>query len=97
MQRRAPPEGASDALGAARRLPRGRGARDTLRDALRAVLAKAGLAPSEAFALQPGDIDWGGRTVRVERAWNLGRVKPTKTYEERTVDLTPELVRARNT
>jgi hypothetical protein len=30
--------------------------------------------------------------VRVERAWNHGRVKPTKTYEERVVDLTPELV-----
>jgi len=40
------------------------------------------------------DIDWGERTVRVERAWNLGRVKVTKTYEERTVDLTPELIQA---
>jgi integrase len=59
-----------------------------------AVLAKAGLRPGEAFALKPGDIDWRERTVRVGRAWNLGRVKPTKTYEERTVDLTPELVRA---
>lgn len=39
-------------------------------------------------------IDWGERTLRVERAWNLGRVKATKTYEERTVDLTPELVQA---
>ena len=54
-----------------------------------AVLAKAGLRPGEAFALKPGDIDWTERTVRVERAWNLERVKPTKTYEERTVDLTP--------
>jgi len=57
-----------------------------------AVLAKAGLRPGEAFALKPGNIDWTERTVRVERAeraWNLERVKPTKTYEERTVDLTP--------
>lgn len=59
-----------------------------------AVLAKAGLRQGEAFALRPGDIDWGERTLRVERAWNLGRVKPPKTYEERTVDLTPDLVRA---
>lgn len=62
--------------------------------ALFQLLAKAGLRPGEAFALKPGDIDWKGRTLRVERAWNLGRVKPTKTYEERTVDLTPEMVRS---
>ena len=62
--------------------------------ALFQLLAKAGLRPGEAFALRPGDIDWKGRTLRVERAWNLGRVKPTKTYEERTVDLTPEMVRS---
>ena len=57
-----------------------------------ALLAKAGLRPGEAFAIKPGDLDLRERTVRVERAWNLGRIKPTKTYEERVVDLTPELV-----
>jgi integrase len=57
-----------------------------------AILAKAGLRPGEAFALRPGDLDLRERTARVERAWNLGRIKPTKTYEERVVDLTPELV-----
>jgi integrase len=62
--------------------------------ALFVLLVKAGLRPSEAFALRPGDIDWRGRTLRVERAWNLGREKPTKTYEERMVDLTPEVVQA---
>jgi integrase len=61
--------------------------------ALFAVLAKAGLRPSEAFALQLGDVDARGRTLRVERAWALGRLKATKTYEERTVDLTADLVR----
>jgi integrase len=60
--------------------------------ALFAVLAKAGLRPGEAFALKPGGVDLRERTVRVERAWNLGRIKPTKTYEERVFDLTPELV-----
>jgi integrase len=69
-------------------------ATDTRYVTLFAVLAKAGLRPGEAFALKPGDIDWGERTVRVERPWNRGRVKATKTYEERTVDLSPELVRA---
>ncbi len=62
--------------------------------ALFVLLVKAGLRPSEAFALRPGDVDWRGRTLRVERAWNLGREKPTKTYEERTVDLTPEVIQA---
>ena len=51
--------------------------------ALFTVLAKAGLRPGEAFALKPGDLDLRGRTMRVERSWSLGRVKPTKTYEER--------------
>ncbi len=58
------------------------------------VLAKAGLRPGEGFALKPGDLDLRERTMRVERAWSLGRLKPTKTYEERTVDLTPELATA---
>jgi hypothetical protein len=34
------------------------------------------------------------RTLRVERSWNLQRFKPTKTYEERTIDLSPDLLRA---
>ncbi|MBI1734475.1 MAG: tyrosine-type recombinase/integrase [Candidatus Rokubacteria bacterium] len=58
-----------------------------------AVLAKAGLRPGEALALQPGDVDLRDRTLTVERAVNLGRVKSTKTYERRTVDLSPELAR----
>jgi hypothetical protein len=28
------------------------------------------------------------------RSWNLHRIKPTKTYEERTVDLSPDLLRS---
>jgi integrase len=59
--------------------------------ALFAILAKGGLRPGEAFALKPGDLDLRARTIRVERAWNHGRIKPTKTYEERVVDLTPEV------
>ena len=62
--------------------------------ALFATLAKAGLRPGEAFALTPGDIDLRSATLNVERAINLGRIKPTKTSERRTVDLSPELLRA---
>jgi integrase len=59
-----------------------------------AILAKGGLRPGEAFALKPGDLDLRARTIRVERAWNHGRIKATKTYEERVVDLTPEVATA---
>jgi len=60
--------------------------------ALFAVLAKAGLRPGEAFALQPGDLDLKARTLRVERAVTIGaRVKDTKTHDVRTVDLTQDL------
>jgi integrase len=61
--------------------------------ALFAVMVKAGLRPGEAFALKPGDFDWQERTVRIERALSDGgRIKPPKTYEVRTVDLTPDLL-----
>ncbi len=53
-----------------------------------AVLAKAGLRPSEAYTLIPEDVDLEGRTLRVERALDLGgRVKATKTHETRRVHL----------
>src|SRR6185369_9779039 len=50
-----------------------------------------GRGPSEAFALRPGDLDLKECTVRVERAVSMGRVKTTKTAEERVVDLTRDL------
>ena len=58
-----------------------------------ATLAKAGLRPGEAFALKQEDLDLQDRTLRVERAWSLGGLKATKTYEDRSVDLTPDLTR----
>jgi len=61
--------------------------------ALFATLAKAGLRPGEALALQPRDIDFKAGTLAVERAVNLGRLKSTKTHEQRTVDLSPDLAR----
>jgi integrase len=60
--------------------------------ALFVLLAKTGLRPGEAFGLKPEDLDLRERTVRVERAWSLGRAKPTKTYEERTVDLSHDVL-----
>jgi len=58
------------------------------------LLAKAGLRPSEAYALTPGDVDFTGGTLRVERGLEMKRrtVRATKTYERRAVDLTPEMV-----
>jgi len=45
-------------------------------------------ASGEAFALRPDDIDF--REISVEHAASYGRIKATKTYERRTVDLSPE-------
>jgi integrase len=56
------------------------------------LLAKGGLRPGEAFALQPGDVDLERRVVRVERALSGGNVKDTKTHESRQVDLSNDLV-----
>ncbi|MGB4889525.1 MAG: tyrosine-type recombinase/integrase [Nitrospira sp.] len=54
---------------------------------------KAGLRPGEARALKPGDIDFVGRRLRVERAATLhGNVKNTKTGETRWVDLSDGLL-----
>ena len=51
-----------------------------------------GLRPSEARALHPGDIDFHGRRLRVERAADLeGKTKETKTGETRWVDLSDGL------
>ena len=59
---------------------------------LYALLAKTGLRPGEALALQPGDLDFASRTLRVERALAHGRLKDTKTHSARSVDLAPGLV-----
>src|ERR1051325_5354003 len=47
-----------------------------------------GVRPGEGRALKPGDIDFMGRRIRVERSATLGgRIKNTKTGETRWVDL----------
>lgn len=52
------------------------------------VMLHTGLRPGEAQALKPGDIDFPGRRLRVERSATLGgTIKNTKTGEPRWVDL----------
>ena len=57
------------------------------------LMAKTGMRPGEAIALQPGDVDVSQRTIRIERAATLaGQVKSTKTAEVRTVDCSTQLI-----
>ncbi len=66
---------------------------DRRRSVLFELLAKTGTRPNEALALTPDDVSLVDGTLCVERALDLDRtVRPTKTYEARTVDLTPELL-----
>jgi integrase len=55
---------------------------------------RTGPRPGEGIAAQATDIDWQARTLRIERALSHGRLGPTKTGEERTVDLSPEVIAA---
>jgi len=57
------------------------------------LMAKTGMRPGEAIALQLGDLDVHEHTIRIERAATLGgQVKSTKTAEVRTVDLSAKLI-----
>jgi integrase len=64
---------------------------------LHLLLADAGLRPGEACAVKWSHFDGVAKTVRIERAaTDTGRVKETKTGEDREVDLSPRLVAALN-
>jgi hypothetical protein len=57
------------------------------------LMAKTGMRPGEAIALQSGDMDVRQHTIRIERAATMGgQVKSTKTAEVRTVDLSAKLI-----
>ena len=58
------------------------------------TLADTGLRPGEALGLKWEDLDSAPRLLHVERAISLRELKPTKTGESRTVDLTVRLVDA---
>jgi integrase len=69
--------------------------RATQRDAvLFLTLADTGLRPGEALGLKWEDVDSATRLLHVERAISLRELKPTKTGESRTVDLTLRLADA---
>ena len=55
------------------------------------TLARTGLRPGEAYALQTEDIDFGARKIRIERALSAGAIESTKTGESRTVDMSQRL------
>jgi integrase len=46
-----------------------------------------GMRPEELIALLWQDIDFRRNEVSVRRAFSAGELKPTKTYEERTINL----------
>ena len=56
-----------------------------------ALRVKTGVRPEEAYGMQVGDIDLGAKTIRIERAVSLGRIKDTKTHERRYVDVSEGL------
>jgi len=59
------------------------------------LLADAGLRPDEVCAVKWSDFDMLAKTLRIERAAaDTGRIKETKTGEDREVDLSPRLVAA---
>jgi integrase len=59
------------------------------------LMLKTGLRPGEGPVLRVEDLDLRARSLRVERAWSRPdrRVKATKTYEHRTVELSTALTR----
>ncbi len=57
------------------------------------LMLHTGLRTGEAQALKPGDIDFHGKRLRVERSVTLNRViKSTKTGEPRWIDLGPHTI-----
>jgi integrase len=55
------------------------------------LLARTGLRPGEAFALEWADLDFPKRKLSVERALSAGLVGSTKTGAAREVDMSQEL------
>jgi integrase len=64
---------------------------DFVYHALFLTLARTGLRPGEALALQWEDVDLGERELLVERALSAGLVGTTKTGHVRRVDISQEL------
>jgi integrase len=58
------------------------------------LLARTGLRPGEAYALQWPDLNLRAREIRVERSWSAGQVETPRTGQMRTVDMSAQLERA---
>ena len=58
------------------------------------LLARTGMRPGEAIALQWPDLDFTNRKILVERAFSAGELGTTKTDSVRTVDMSLELASA---
>jgi integrase len=58
------------------------------------LLARTGMRPGEAAALQWTDFDFTNRKILVERAYSAGELGTTKTDGVRTVDMSQELATA---
>jgi integrase len=56
------------------------------------LLARTGLRPGEAFAVEWADLDFSKRKLSVERALSAGLIGTTKTGTAREVDMSQELV-----
>jgi integrase len=56
------------------------------------LLARTGMRPGEGLALKWEDLDFGKREILVERAIRNGKIGPTKTGEDRRVDMSQQLV-----
>src|SRR5581483_10750972 len=61
------------------------------------LLARTGMRPGEALALQWPDIDFSNRRILIERALADGELGSTKTDSIRTVDMSHELALALST
>jgi integrase len=57
-------------------------------------MALTGVRLGEALALQWEDLDFGGSKALVRRGWTEGRIEPTKTGRERTIDVPREITNA---
>jgi len=51
-----------------------------------------GMRPSEQIALRWSDVDWGGHSIRVQRARVAAQLKSTKTYQVRDVGLSDRMM-----
>src|SRR5262245_38506852 len=55
------------------------------------LLARTGMRMGEALGLQWSDVDFGGREIRIDRAFSAGRIDTPKSGHGRTIDMSNQL------